>query len=235
MTDQLSGCKTAVVTEDHPLVADGLASALGRHGLLVVGTALSGEEGIRVCRGLRPDVVTVDLRLPDMDGLELISRLSAECRDTAVVVVTADASPANVAGATLAGACAVLDKTERPEVLVSTICAAAAWPRLHSSPARPLPAPATDTSAACQAIAVAHLTERRRELLRLLAAGLSNKEIAREIGSTEGAVMNHVSRLMAQLGARSRAHLAALGAQCAPWFLPAPPAEPPTTSMSGGA
>jgi len=204
---------TAVIVDDHPVIVEVLTEILCRRGMFVAGTAGTAKDGLDLCRALSPAVVVVDLHLPDMDGLLLVEEVGRGCPATIPVVVTGDSSPETIEAATRAGAYAVLQKTEELHALADVICEAAAAARKVTL-LRPGEAPATPAPAAAArgTAALGGLSGRQRSLLALLAEGLSNKDVARRLGTTEGVVKNYVSRLMADLGAHSRTQLALIAA-----------------------
>jgi len=202
----------AVLIDDHPIIHEVLCRALESRGVLVVGQAGLGREGLVYCEVLRPDVVVLDLGLPDLDGLTVLRQLRERCPQAATVVYTGFADPENVARALLAGASAVLPKTAPTRHVVETVCriASGGAGQTVREVSELLVPKAPEPAVRCPQPELAALSPRQRSLLPLLAQGLSNKEIAGRIGLAEGTVANYVGALMERLGARSRAHVAAL-------------------------
>ncbi len=201
-----------VVVDDQALVRSGFASILNSEDdLELVGEAADGAEALEVCRTTRPDVVVMDIRMPVMDGIESTRRLLAEHGDTAprVLVVTTFDLDELVHAALRAGASGFLLKDAPPDDLFRAVRSVAAGDALIApSITRRLlghfanAAPSTATAAATAA--VAGLTEREREVLSLIARGLTNQEIAASMFVAETTVKTHVGRVFMKLGARDR-------------------------------
>jgi len=197
-----------LITDDHRVVRQGLKMFLALDpDLEVVGEAENGMEAIEQARLLKPDVVLMDLLMPVMGGIEATGTLRAELPDTEVVAMTSVLEDAAVVGAVRAGAIGYLLKDTDAESLCRAIKAAAAGQvqlapeaaiRLMREVRAPEPAtPAGET-----------LTERETEILRELARGRANKEIAAELGIGEKTVKTHVSNVLGKLGLQSRTQAA---------------------------
>ncbi len=204
-----------LVVDDQPLIRHALAELLGTaEEIEVIGQAADGEEAVSAARGLRPDVVLMDLQMPRVDGVAATRRIAGELPGTRVVVLTAYAADDLVFEAFRAGAVAYLLKgAPEPEVLDTVRAAQRGESRLappiarmvieqlrrlpSGAPARKGAPPAPET-----------LTAREERILTLIAEGRSNREIARIVLLAEGTVKNHVSRIMAKLHARTRTELA---------------------------
>ncbi|MET2011280.1 response regulator transcription factor [Microbacterium chocolatum] len=212
-----------LLADDHGAIREGLRIMLESHGVDVVGEAADGVVAVRNARALRPDVVLMDLRMPGMDGVEATRQIVAEgCGD--VLVLTSFDEQELVAGALTAGAVGFLLKTVDAASLVAAVHAVASGdgvldPRITRRALGLLPRPAPDAGAApsvpgrppaTDAVAAAGLTDRERDVLARLGEGLSNAEIAARLGISLTTVKTHVSNVLAKLGARSRAHAAAL-------------------------
>jgi len=203
---------TVLIADDHPLTRDALASLLEGNGFDVVGEAGDGHAAIERARDLRPDLVLLDLSMPDVDGLAALPELRAAAPDSAVVVLTASGTEDNLMAAIRAGAAGYLLKDVSPTDLRSAIRVVAAGESLLSpavtgtvlrSLAERLQATVDDTP-------LQVLTEREREVLALVGRGLSNEEIARELFLSPATARTYVSRLLSKLGARDRARLVVL-------------------------
>ncbi|MGK5110519.1 response regulator transcription factor [Geodermatophilus sp. CPCC 205506] len=173
----------------------------------VIGEAADGASGVRVITQTRPDVVLLDVRMPGMDGLETARRLAAADLPTRVIVLTTFDEDEYVAAALRAGVSGFLLKVAPPEDLVAAVRTVAAGHGLLD-PAVTLrviesfaAAPAPDSE---RAGALAQLTDRETDVLALVAAGLSNAEIAARLHLGEATVKTHVSRLLLKLGLRDR-------------------------------
>jgi DNA-binding NarL/FixJ family response regulator len=201
-----------VVADDHEMVRAGFAALLGTQpDFDVLGTAADGAAAVAVCRDLRPDVVLMDVRMPGIDGIEATRQLMAGEDPPRVLILTTFDLDEYVFDALRAGASGFLLKDATAERLFDAVRVVAAGDallapavtrRLISEFARIRPPAATSATAA--ATAPAALTPRETEVLRLVAAGLSNLEIAGRLVVTEETVKTHVSRVLAKLGLHGR-------------------------------
>jgi DNA-binding NarL/FixJ family response regulator len=197
-----------VIADDHKVVRQGLRMFLDLDPELeVVGEAENGAQAVELAGLLAPDVVLMDLLMPVMGGIEAIGLIRARHPETEVVAMTSVLENAAVVGAVRAGAIGYLLKTTDAEALCSAIRAAAAGQvRLAPEAAAllmrevQLPAPAASETDA--------LTDRETDVLRLIAQGRANKEIASELGIGEKTVKTHVSNVLAKLGVQSRTQAA---------------------------
>lgn len=199
------------IADDEALVRGGLAVLL-RHepGFEVIGEASDGLAAVRLAQEHQPDVLLMDIRMPGIDGLEATRRLAADPRvDTRILILTTFDHDENVFAALRAGASGFLPKDTEPERLLEAIrtvsagealLAPRATRRLIEEFRRTAPAP-TPVAGLDQ------LTEREQEVLRLVAAGLSNAEIADRLVISYATTKTHVSRLLYKLSARDRAQL----------------------------
>jgi DNA-binding NarL/FixJ family response regulator len=201
------------VADDHQVVRTGFAGLLGTQpDFTVVGTACDGAEAVRICRELRPDVVLMDVRMPGMDGIEATRQLAGPGRDgPRILILTTFDLDEYVYDALRAGASGFLLKDVTAERLFDAVrviaagealLAPAVTRRLISEFALMRPRP--DVSAVPQGAALAALTPRETQVLRLVAEGLSNPEIAARLVVTEETVKTHVSRVLSKLGLRDR-------------------------------
>ena len=197
-----------VLVDDQAMVRTGLRMVLAAEpDLEVVGEAADGEAGVRAVTALRPDVVLMDVRMPGVDGLEAARRIIAADLPTRVVVLTTFDEDEYVAAALRAGVSGFLLKVAPPEDLVAAVRTVAAGQGLldpavtlrviESFAAAPAPDPV-------RSAALAALTERETDVLALVAAGLSNAEIAGRLYLGEATVKTHVSRVLLKLGLRDR-------------------------------
>jgi DNA-binding NarL/FixJ family response regulator len=198
-----------VVADDHQVVRDGFAGLLDTQpDFTVVGTASDGAEAVRICRDLRPDVVLMDVRMPGMDGIEATRRLARFGVDARVLILTTFDLDEYVFDALRAGASGFLLKDVTAERLFDAVRVVAAGDgllapavtrRLISEFALQQPRPDAPSTAG-----IADLTPRETQVLRLLAEGLSNPEIAARLVVTDETVKTHVSRILSKLGLRDR-------------------------------
>jgi DNA-binding NarL/FixJ family response regulator len=188
-----------LLIDDHALVRAGLARLIaGEPDMAVVGQAGDGSSGATLARELQPDVALVDLAMPGLDGIETTRRLLRACPALQVVVLTAFSDRQQVLGALDAGARGYLLKDAEPEELLRGIRAAARG----ESPLDPRAAHAVLTRETPEAGST--LTARERDVLRLVAGGLPNKQIARTLGITEKTVKAHMTKVFAAIGVTDR-------------------------------
>lgn len=189
-----------LIVDDHRVVREGLQRFLERDPeLIVVGEAADGVEAVELARQLRPDVVLMDLLMPVMDGIAATSAIRKELPETEVVALTSVLESSSVVGAVRAGAIGYLLKDIQASELRRAIKVAAAGqvqltPQASAYLVREVQTPETTDM----------LTGREREVLRLLALGHSNKEIARDLQIAEDTVKTHVKHVLAKLGVQSR-------------------------------
>ena len=205
-----------VVADDHEVVRAGFAALLDTQpDFTVLGTAADGAEAVRVCRSARPDVVLMDVRMPGTDGIEATRQLAQDAGHTPrVLILTTFDLDEYVFDALRAGASGFLLKDVTAERLFEGVRVVASGDallapgvtrRLISEFARTRPNPAgAGADSAADSAALRTLTPRETEVLRLVAAGLSNAEIAARLVVTEDTVKTHVSRTLAKLGLRDR-------------------------------
>jgi NarL family two-component system response regulator LiaR len=196
-----------LVVDDHAVVREGLRTFLElQDGIVVVGEAGDGEAGVSAAERLRPDVVLMDLVMPRLDGVGAMRRLRRRLPATRVIVLTSFADDERLLPAIRAGAAGYLLKDAEPRELARAVRAAHAGealldPAVAARVVQELAAP-TDGDVA------ERLTRREREVLELLARGLSNKRIARELGIAEKTVKTHVGHVLAKLGVTDRTQAA---------------------------
>lgn len=197
-----------LICDDHEVVRQGIRAFLTtRPGIEVVGEAGDGAEAIRLVDGLRPDVILMDLLMPKVDGIEAVRRIRTEQPDARILVLTSFATDDQVFPAIKAGALGYLLKDSSPRELIEAIRQVhRGESSLHPSVARKVlqelshPAKQPPTPDA--------LTEREVEVLRLVAQGQSNGEIAQELVVSEGTVRTHVSSILSKLHLASRTQAA---------------------------
>jgi DNA-binding NarL/FixJ family response regulator len=199
-----------VVADDHQIVRNGFADLLGTQpDFTVVGTAQDGAEAVSICRQTSPDVILMDVRMPGVDGIEATGQLTSpgSARPRIVILTTFDLDE-YVYDALRAGASGFLLKDVTAEQLFHAVRVIAAGEALLApTVTRRLISefasqrPRADSSGATR---LAALTPRETQVLRLVAEGLSNPEIAARLGVTEETVKTHVSRVLAKLGLRDR-------------------------------
>lgn len=193
-----------LIADDHSVVRQGLKMFLGLDPELeVVGEAANGEEAVRKAAELHPDVVLMDILMPKMDGITATATIRRAQPDTEVIALTSVLEDATVVSAVRAGAIGYLLKDTQADELCGAIHAAAAG-QVRLAPqaaARLMNEVRTPENPDM-------LTEREIEVLRLLAQGQANKEIARSLHIAEKTVKTHVSNILAKLGLQSRTQAA---------------------------
>ena len=197
-----------VIADDQALVRTGLRMILeAQDDIDVVGEASDGSEAVRLVEATAPEVLLIDIRMPVMDGIEAIRHLTGQRCPTRVLVLTMYGAEENVYAALKAGAAGFLLKTDPPEQLVNGVRVVAAGESLLTPDlTRRLidrfvagPAPGASTHGS-----FVELSRREREVLRLIATGMSNTEIAVSLHVTGGTVKTHVTHILTKLGLRDR-------------------------------
>jgi DNA-binding NarL/FixJ family response regulator len=208
-----------IIADDHALLRSGIRSMLyGEPDLEVVGEAADGAEALELCRRLQPDLVLMDVRMPKMDGLAATRAIKEEFPRTSVVMVTMQEDPDYLFEAVIAGAAGYVLKGATPEQLTDavrqvldgeflfnqklTIDLLRSMADREQSSAPPSGVEASEESLS------EPLTARETEILRLLAQGQTNPQIARELVVSPGTVKNHVRHIIAKLGVSDRTQAA---------------------------
>jgi DNA-binding NarL/FixJ family response regulator len=208
---------TVVLADDQELVRSGLASVLSVRGIDVVGEAADGARAVEVVDRARPDVVVMDIRMPVLDGIAATREIVRRRLPTRVLVVTTYDLDTYVYDALRAGAAGFLLKATTPDRLVEGIRTVAAGEALlapsltrrliEAHVARPAPAPGTPRP-------LAALSERELDVVRLVARGRTNTEIAAELVVSPATVKSHVNRIFAKLALETRVQLVVLAYEC---------------------
>jgi DNA-binding NarL/FixJ family response regulator len=187
-----------LTVDDHALLREGIAAVLeSQPDMTLVGEAGNGRDAIEIFRRLRPNVTLMDLRMPDMSGIQAITAIRAEFPRARIVVLTTYGGDVHAAAALRAGAAGYLLKNLVRKELIETIRA------VHSGKRRVLPEIATEIA---EHVADDALTEREIEVLQGVAAGKSNKLIAAELNISEGTVKTHMKSILPKLDASDRTH-----------------------------
>jgi len=192
-----------LTVDDHPLLRKGIAALVNTEpDLKLVAEASNGKEAIDAFRTHRPDVTLMDLQMPDVDGLEAIKVIRSEFPDARVIVLTTYSGDMQVLGALKAGARGYILKGHVHKELLHAIRAVhAGQKRIPPEIAAELADHATDDA----------LTEREIDVLKLIGAGNSNKQIADQLSIGEATVKSHVTNILSKLGANDRAHSVTIG------------------------
>jgi DNA-binding NarL/FixJ family response regulator len=202
-----------LVADDHPIVRDGLIAILNTQpDFEVIGEAATGPQTVERVTALRPDVVLLDLEMPEIDGVEALRRLRETCPDVRVIVFTAFDTDERILGAVRAGARGYLLKgAPREEIFQAIRVVHAGESLLQPIVASKLLRQVSQEQAALPGPDT--LTPRELEVLRLLARGLENKEIAAKLVITERTVKFHVSSIQGKLGAGNRTEAVVIAAR----------------------
>ena len=209
-----------IIADDHALLRSGLRSMLqGESDLEVVGEAADGAEALELCRRLEPDLVLMDVQMPKLDGLAATRAIKEEFPKTSVVMVTMQEDPDYLFEAVLAGAAGYVLKGVTPEQLTDAVRQVLDGEflfnqrliidLLRSMAYRGKPAvPPSGVESSPDDTPAEPLTARETEILRLLAQGQTNPQIARELVMSPGTVKNHVRDIIAKLGVSDRTQAA---------------------------
>jgi DNA-binding NarL/FixJ family response regulator len=192
-----------LICDDHALLREGVATLLSAvPDMEVIAEASNGKESVEKFRTHRPDVTLMDLQMPGLSGIDAIARIRSEFPEARIIVLTTYSGDSQVLGALRAGARAYLLKAhvhrELPEIIRA----------VHAGQKRIPPEIAAEVA---EHVADESLTAREIDVLRLIAAGNANKQIADQLSIGEASVKSHVASILAKLGANDRAHAVTLG------------------------
>jgi two-component system, NarL family, response regulator LiaR len=202
------GTIRVLVVDDHDLFRTGLASLLGSQlDIEVVAQASGGRMGVRLAQELSPDVVLMDLRMPDLEGPEATRAIMASHPSTRVVALTVASEDGDVADAVRAGACGFLVKDAPVDDIVVAVRAAAqgaAWLSPRAADAVLGAVRQAETETVSELGPIDDLSPRELDVLRLIARGMENAEIAEALNISPRTAKNHVSSILAKLGLPNR-------------------------------
>lgn len=205
-----------LLADDHHLFRKGLASLLEQEsGFEVVAEAEDGAEAIRKAQAVKPDLVLMDIHMPGVNGLEATRQITTTLSTTRVVIVTVSEEDKDLFEAIKCGAHGYLSKKVEPEKLRELLVGVfrGEAPLSGVTAARILKEFAARTLKTSQTPPVDDLTEREKEVLQLLAAGLTNKEIGSRLDIAENTVKNHLKSILGKLHLQNRVQAAALAVQ----------------------
>ena len=189
--------------DDHPLLREGIAALIGNQtDMELVAQACNGREALELFRKHRPDVTLMDLQMPEVNGIDALSAICSEFLEARIIVLTTHAGDVQVSRALRSGARACLLKGLVGRELLETIRA------VHAGQKRLSPEFAAEVAEHATEDA---LTPREADVLRLVARGNANKEIAIKLSLTEETVKSHVRNIMGKLGASDRTHAVTIG------------------------
>jgi|SRR5829696_6453893 len=218
------GLARLVIADDHELARAGLRSMIdGEQGLEIVGEAATGREAVALCRRLQPQIALLDMRMPEMDGLAATRAIRKECPETSVVIITMHENPDYFFEALKAGAVGYLLKDASRREVIGAIRRVLRGESLlnHDLAAQMVRRLAEQPSAPNAPLPRERLTPREHEVLRLLAQGQTNREIAKTLLVSAGTVKIHVEHILAKLGVSDRTQAAVRAMELG--FLSAPP------------
>lgn len=202
-----------VIVDDHAAVRAGVTAILTADpDIAILGEAATGHHTIQLIDSLEPDVVVLDLQLPDRDGVDICREITARTA-TRVLILTAYEIGDNITAALDAGAAGFLAKTAEPQQMIDAVHAVAAGQAyLAPSVTRHVIAQATvrHTSARTTSAGAPGLTDREQEVLQLVAEGLTNKQIAQRLVISPATAKTHLARIMQKLGVSTRTQAAML-------------------------
>ncbi len=205
-----SGPARLVIADDYELVRTGLRAMLtGQRGLEVVGEAANGREALALCRRLQPDLALIDVRMPEMDGLATCRSIKQECPGTSVILITVYEKSEYLIEALRAGAAGfVLKDITQPELITSIRRVLRRESLLNSEVVVRLLGHLDGETSSREELLPKQLSEREYEVLRLLAQGKTNPEIAQQLTISVGTVKIHVEHILAKLCVSDRTQAA---------------------------
>jgi RNA polymerase sigma factor (sigma-70 family) len=202
-------CTTVVIADRHPVVLLGLRAMLAGHrGFNIVASCNDGASCIEALRSLVPDIAILDLSMPGVNGLEILSAVNSESLSTRLVFLTASDEDSELVMSAAAGGHSVIPKHVAPEVLLQSLRQIAEGQR--QLPVFPSEQGISRGQSAFTENALTTLTDRERQIMRLVSEGLSNKEIGRRLNIADGTIKVHLHNIFQKLEISNRTVLAAL-------------------------
>ena len=203
-------CTSVVIADRHPVVLQGMMKALGAEGgFEVVASCSDGTTCIAAIRNLLPDIAILDISMPGLTGLEILTIANSESLSTRLVFFTASIEDRELVMSAAAGAYGIIPKDVEIEILVQSLRQVADGQRLLPLPsAQAVSREQGNIAVTDNALTV--LTERERQIMRLVSEGLSNKEIGRRLNISDGTIKQHLHHIYQKLEISNRTVLAAL-------------------------
>lgn len=213
MSDEQT-CATILLIDDHPLLRKGVKQLIDlEEHLEVIAEASNASEGVAQALAHDPDLILLDLNMPEINGIETLKMLREAGVDSRIVVFTVSDNEEDVVAALRAGADGYLLKDMEPEELLQSLSQAALGKMVIHERLTALLAQALQAGRTTKATDISSLTPRERQIIKLIAGGLPNKLIARKLSITEGTVKVHVKHLLKKLNLRSRVEVAVWAVQ----------------------
>ena len=204
-----------LIVDDHTLFREGLEGLLSRRNINILAAVGSGQEGLRLAAELKPDVVLLDMRMPEMDGMEVLRKLRKNGFTNPIAMLTTSSDERDLVESLRSGAQGYLLKDMEPDQLVLALRDIVAGKTVVAPDLAPVLARVVqgDSIVPAKESPFAKLTPRENEILALLAEGQSNKVIARNLGISDGTVKLHVKSILSKLGVHSRVEAAVIAVE----------------------
>jgi two-component system nitrate/nitrite response regulator NarL len=202
-------CVSVVIADRHPVFLQGLANLLGAESdFRIVARCSDGSSCIDAIRIFLPDIAILDISMPDISGLKILSTLNSENLSTRLVFLATSVEERDLTELAAAGAYSVILKDQEPEILIQTVRQVAAGQKVLPLSSSEEAASRVQTAMTEKGLAL--LTERERQIMRLVSEGFSNKEIGRRLNVTDGTIKVHLHHVFQKLDISNRTSLAAL-------------------------
>ena len=204
-----------LLVDDHTLFREGLEGLLSRRDINILAAVGSGQEGLRLAAELKPDVVLLDMRMPEMDGMDVLRQLRKNGFTNPVAMLTTSSDERDLVESLRSGAQGYLLKDMEPDQLVLALRDIVAGKTVVAPDLAPVLARVVqgDSIVPDEESPFSKLTPRENEILALLAEGQSNKVIARNLGISDGTVKLHVKSILRKLGVHSRVEAAVMAVE----------------------
>ncbi|MDP6968089.1 MAG: two-component system response regulator NarL [Gammaproteobacteria bacterium] len=213
MPDSNSSASILLI-DDHPLLRKGVKQLIEMHpSMQVVAEACNAIEGVKLAQTIDPDLILLDLNMPNINGIETLKMLREEEVSSRIIVFTVSDNEEDVVAALKAGADGYLLKDMEPEDLLTSLEQAATGTVVISPRLATLLAQALQSNKSVDKVDLSSLTPREKQIIKLIANGMANKVIARKLSITEGTVKVHVKHLLKKLRLRSRVEVAVWAVQ----------------------